>query len=129
MSSPKADGKRVLVLDDDIDTARDTTTLLVSMGYRAQSETCPGKSIRYILEGKFDILLTDYQMPGLDGLQVAHILRTMGSMIPVILHAGECRDFCPEDLSLVGILGVIKKPISMNDFGSAFSSIFQAQDN
>jgi two-component system cell cycle sensor histidine kinase/response regulator CckA len=129
MSSPEADGKRVLVLDDDINMARTAVMILSHLGYTAQSETCPAKSIRYILNGEFDILLTDYQMPGLDGLQVAHLLRTMGSMIPVILHTGAGRDFCSEDLALFGILGVIKKPLSMNDFGSAFSSILQTQDN
>jgi CheY-like chemotaxis protein len=129
MSAPEASSKRVLVLDDDINMARTAVMILSRMGYTAKSETCPAKSIRYILNGDFDILLTDYQMPGLDGLQVAHLLRTMGSMIPVILHTGAGRDFCSEDLSLFGILGIIKKPLSMKEFSSAFSSILQTQDN
>jgi CheY-like chemotaxis protein len=129
MRAPEASSQRVLVLDDDINMARTAVMILSRMGYTAQSETCPAKSIRYILNGEFDILLTDYQMPGLDGLQVAHLLRTMGSMIPVILHTGAGRDFCSEDLSLFGILGVIKKPLSMKEFGSAFSSILQAQNS
>jgi CheY-like chemotaxis protein len=129
MSSPETDGKRVLVLDDDANMARMAVMILNHLGYRAQSETCPAKSIRYILNGEFDILLTDYRMPGLDGLQVAHLLRTMGSMIPVILHTGERRDFCPEDLSLFGILGVIQKPLSMKEFSSAFLGILQTRNN
>ncbi len=121
--------KRVLVLDNDEIVAKATATLLSQLGYESQSEANPAKSIRRILDKQFDYLLTDYLMPGLNGLEVTHILRTMGSMIPVILCTGEASPFDSEDLQLLGILGVIKKPFSINEFNLTFTRILHAHQN
>jgi CheY-like chemotaxis protein len=99
------------------------------LDYEAQSETNPAKSIRRILDHEFDLLLTDYRMPGLNGFQVAHLLRTMGSMIPIVLHTGEEGTFDSDDLRLLGILGVVKKPLSMDEFNQAFTRVLHANQN
>jgi CheY-like chemotaxis protein len=79
MTSPNPGPKRVLVLDDDVAMAQTAALILNRLGYEAQSETNPAKSIRRILDNEFDLLLTGNRMPGLNGFQVAHLLRTMGS--------------------------------------------------
>jgi hypothetical protein len=68
-------------------------------------------------------------MKGLDGLQVAHILRTMGSMVPVILHTAVIAEFCADDLALIGILGVIPKSLPVAEFRRAFLNIVKLKDN
>ena len=129
MTTPNSCPKRVLVLDDDAAMAQTAALILNRLGYEAQSETNPAKSIRRILDNEFDLLLTDYRMPGLNGFQVAQILRTMGSMTPIILHTGEGASFESDDLRLLGILGVIKKPLSMVDFNAALTRILHASQN
>ena len=129
MTTPNPCPKRVLVLDDDAAMAQTAALILNRLGYEAQSETNSAKSIRRILDNEFEILLTDYNMPGLNGFQVAHLLRTMGSMITIILHTGEEGTFDSDDLRLLGILGVINKPLSLDEFSSSFSDIVQLKDN
>jgi CheY-like chemotaxis protein len=103
--------------------------ILNRLGYEAQSETNPGKAIRRILDNEFDLLLTDYRMPGLNGFQVAQTLRTMGSMIPIILHTGESGTFDSDDLRLLGIVGVIKKPLPIDGFKLALLRIVHSHQN
>jgi len=129
MTTPNPCPKRVLVLDDDAAMAQTAVLILNRLGYEAQSETNPATSIRRIRDNEFDLLLTDYRMPGLNGFQVAHLLRTMGSMITIILHTGEEGTFDSDDLRLLGILGVIKKPLSMDEFNLAFTRIVKANQN
>ncbi len=129
MSGPEAGGKRVLVLDPDIEMGALIVAALTRLGYSAASETNPAKSIRSIADGKFDILLTEYRMTGLTGLQVAHLLRVMDSMVPVILHTREGGDLNLDDLRLVGILGIIKKPLPVTEIVAAFASILQSTLN
>jgi CheY-like chemotaxis protein len=129
MTTPNACPKKVLVLDDDAAMAQTAVLILNRLGYEAQSETNPANSIRRILNHEFELLLTDYRMPGLNGFQVAHLLRTMGSMIPIVLHTGEEGTFDSDDLRLLGILGVVKKPLSMDEFNVAFSRILHANQN
>ncbi len=88
-----------------------------------------GEIDRSIADGKFDILLTEYRMTGLTGLQVAHLLRVMDSMVPVILHTQEDGDLNLDDLRLVGILGIIKKPLPVTEIVAAFASILQSTLN
>jgi CheY-like chemotaxis protein len=57
----------VLVLDDDAAMAQTAVLILNRLGYEAQSETNPAKSIRRILDNEFELLLTGYRMPGLNG--------------------------------------------------------------
>jgi CheY-like chemotaxis protein len=129
MTTPNPCPKRVLVLDDDAAMAQTAVLLLNRLGYESQSETNPAKSIRRILDKEFDLLLTDYRMPGLNGFQVAQILRTMGSMTTIILHTGEEGTFESDDLRLLGILGVIKKPLSMDEFNLSFTRILHSHQN
>jgi hypothetical protein len=60
---------------------------------------------------------------------MAQILRTMGSMTTIILHTGEDGSFDSDDLRLLGILGVIKKPLSMDEFTLAFTRMLQGNQN
>ena len=129
MGAPKPSLLRVLVLDEDVDLATVTTSRIAALGYPTEHETCPARAIRHLLDQKFDLLLSEYQMKGLDGLQVAHILRTMGSMVPVILHTGFSEAFCSDDLALVGILGVISKSLTKVEFSRAFLNIVKLKDN
>jgi two-component system response regulator HydG len=129
MATPGGCPKRVLVLDDDAAMAQSANMILNRLGYAAESETNPAKAIRRILDNEFELLLTDYRMPGLNGFQVAQILRTMGSMIPIILHTGEEGTFDSDDLQLLGILGVVQKPLSMDEFNVAFTRILHANQN
>ena len=129
MTTPSPCPKRVLVLDDDAAMAQTAVLILNRLGYEAQGETNPAKSIRRILDNEFELLLTDYRMPGLNGFQVARLLRTMGSMITIILHTGEEGTFDSDDLRLLGILGVIKKPLSMDEFNLSFTRILHSHQN
>jgi CheY-like chemotaxis protein len=123
MAEPKPGRLRVLVLDEDVDLATVITSRIAALGYPTEHETCPARSIRYLLDQKFDLLLSEYHLKGLDGFQVAHILRTMGSMVPVILHTAITADFCRDDLALVGILGVIPKSLGHREFTRAFLNL------
>ena len=129
MTTPSLCLKRVLVLDDDAVMAQAASLILNRLGWEAQIDTNPGKSIRRILDNEFDLLLTDYRMPDLNGFQVAQILRTMGSMIPIILHTGDAGTFDSDDLRLLGILGVVKKPLQMDEFNLAFTRILHSHQN
>jgi len=123
MGTLNSDRRRVLVLDEDVEVAKVITSRIVALGYLVEHETCPAKTVRCLLDQKFDLLLSEYQMRGLDGYQVAWILRTMGSMVPVILHTAVTADFCAHDLALVGVLGVIPKSLKSDEFDRAFLNL------
>ncbi len=121
--------KKVVILEDNAPLTPIVAIALTHMGWEVSTESCPGKAVRRVLDHHFDLLLTDYRMPGLDGYQVAHLLRTMGSMIPVILHTAEPMEFDTDDLRLMGILGVIRKPLGLREFQASFLKLYRLHEN
>jgi CheY-like chemotaxis protein len=76
---------RVLVVEDDRDTAELMTTLLGLWGHRAFS-TCDGAEA-VAVSGRWspDVVLLDLALPGMDGYEVARQIRRHGGKQPVIV--------------------------------------------
>jgi CheY-like chemotaxis protein len=73
---------RVLVVDDNADTAQVLTLLLGLWGYEARAATDGFEALSEANEFHPDVVLCDLAMPGLDGCTVAHSLRRLPA------HAG-----------------------------------------
>jgi len=70
-----ADKLAVLVVDDD-DTARDVLTRAIrELGYACGSARDGLEALNALASGHFDVVLTDLNMPGLDGLGLCEAIR------------------------------------------------------
>lgn len=70
-------GRKVLVVDDDEDTARTFAYLLISMGHEATFLTNPHGVVEAVNLAKPHIIFLDLEMPGLDGWELAKRLRLL----------------------------------------------------
>jgi CheY-like chemotaxis protein len=68
-------GKRVLIVDDNVDTARLTGRLLKSLGYEVRLCHDGGEAIEAAREFRPEVVLLDIGLPGLNGFEVARQLR------------------------------------------------------
>ncbi len=76
---------RVLVVDDD-EGARDAlATLLAGEGYRAEVAMDGAAALELVTERAPNIVITDLQMPGMDGMELLGRLRAENPHIPVIV--------------------------------------------
>ena len=64
----------------------------------------------------FDVFVTDYQMPGLSGIEVAMKVRELVPSMPVILISGFIDTEVRERASKVGVNELIDKPFHTLDF-------------
>jgi CheY-like chemotaxis protein len=79
----------VLVVDDDKAVLKSTTRMLDSLGYAAIAAESGGEALRLIAsEPDFDLVLADFAMPEMNGVELARALRTMHPNLPVILVTG-----------------------------------------
>jgi CheY-like chemotaxis protein len=65
---PKA-GLRVLVVDDDDSSRAAVTALIQQEGHHVAMTECPHKALGILGVETFDLVLSDVNMPGLDGVQ------------------------------------------------------------
>jgi PAS domain S-box-containing protein len=69
--------KRVLVVDDNVDSAATLEMLLKSLGHEALAVNDGHAALRMAVEFRPDVVLLDIGMPGLDGYEVARRLRAL----------------------------------------------------
>ncbi|MBU1539241.1 MAG: response regulator [Alphaproteobacteria bacterium] len=86
----RADGphKRILVVDDDADVRRFIVDCLQSLGYSVD-EAAEGRSaLRRLKETPPDLLIVDYAMPGMTGVDVVMEARASAPALPIIMATG-----------------------------------------
>ena len=82
-------GKRVLVVEDDDDVRTLISVILRETGYNVY-EACDGlEAIDALKKRRYDVLLTDYHMPKMDGLELLDLTRSMWPELPVILATSD----------------------------------------
>ena len=86
-ATPSAKRRRILVVDDDRDLALGTAALLRAEGYDVEIAGSGEEALRRIGWIRPDLVLLDYEMPGMDGLTVLERLRARGETrgVPVLL--------------------------------------------
>ena len=89
MKAPK-----ILIAEDDAFFRDAMERLLESSGYETRSCSCGKEAVARLAEEVFDILITDFQMPGMDGLELIGKARNMAPTMAMILVTG----VPPEDL-------------------------------
>jgi hypothetical protein len=65
-------------------------------------------------ETAYDLIITDYRMPDMDGLELAKRLRSRGESAPILLLSSAPGDFGPAAVE-AGISAVLQKPLLRRD--------------
>jgi ATP-dependent Lon protease len=80
--------RAILFVDDHEVLARLSCEILEMQGYRAVSAYSGADALRKFDEEEFDILVTDYRMDGMNGLELARKVHEKHPDIPVIIVTG-----------------------------------------
>ena len=106
----------VLVVDDN-DSVREVLTILLSRrGYRCESATNGIEAMQKVGQSNFDAVITDLQMPEMDGIGLTRELHEHFSGLPVMLMTGQLDDNLLESAIGAGAREVIIKPFEIPEF-------------
>lgn len=81
-------GLRVLVAENDEDTRSALTDVLMKVGYNVFAVADDIAAIEELKKRHFDVVLTDYQMPRLNGLELLALSHELVPETPVIVISG-----------------------------------------
>jgi CheY-like chemotaxis protein len=80
--------KAILFVDDHEVLARLSCEILEMQGYRAVSAYNAAEALEKFEKEKFDILVTDFRMEGMNGLELARLIHQKDPQVPVIIVTG-----------------------------------------
>jgi PAS domain S-box-containing protein len=107
---------RVLHVDDDKNHLLFTKMFLEQDGRISVDQTDnPKEAMRRVADGHYDCLVTDYQMPGMDGIQLSHAIRESQD-IPIIIYTGQGSEEVAEEAFKTGINDYLRKELNPSHY-------------
>ncbi len=109
--------KTILFVDDETEARRTFSEVLSDMGYNVIVKPDGLSALTVIRQGvPIDLVITDYRMPDMNGLDLVTTLRQVRPSIPVIMMTahGDIENYF-RSLSL-GVFEYINKPIGKKEF-------------
>ena len=114
VASWEAAGRRqtILVVDDSVAWLRLAGEILTAWGYQVQTCEDPRDALSLLKQNpeQIDLVITDLQMPCLDGLELAAELRKINAALPVVLTSAAMFQMPSEKLQRLGIRDFLTKP-------------------
>ncbi|MBU7575228.1 MAG: response regulator [Hydrogenophaga sp.] len=116
--APPADQPHILYLDDDDTLVFLVRRLLERRGYRVTSFTDQQLAVNAVREQPeaFQLLLTDYNMPGMSGLDVARAVLAINPKLPVAVASGYITDELQAEAKAAGVREVVFKTDAVEAF-------------
>ena len=123
------EGKQVLYVDDEEAIVFLMTRLLERRGYRVSGYTDPHEAVAAARAdpGRFHLVVTDYNMPGMSGLEVASAMREIRADLPVMLASGYITEELRQKAPAAGVRELIYKPNTVDELCAAVARCANAQ--
>lgn len=118
---------KILVVDDDpgmLDTLMD---VLSATGYETSVAASGNAALEMAQTGRFDLVLMDVQMPGLNGVKVLHALRVLDPTIVVIMMTAYTGDELVAESQRTTGFSVLSKPLDLDQVLPLVKSIVSSR--
>jgi DNA-binding NtrC family response regulator len=105
--------RKLLLVDDNKSTRNSIAYLLKREGYDVRSIGDPVEALEHFQQGGFDAVITDFAMPGMDGLALTRRMHSVAPDVPVLVMSGHTE--VTRQMALdAGAVEFIDKPILIN---------------
>ena len=120
------DRKGILYVEDDPDVLETTEAILRKLGYEVGIAVNAEEAIKLFTSqpDRFDLVITDMNLPEMDGIELAKTLMAIDPAIPVILCTGFGTQINDQRLMDAGIKATIGKPYSIQDLIQVINKVF-----
>jgi PAS domain S-box-containing protein len=117
--------ERILFVDDEPDIVTVNKDRLQRLGYDVVATTNSLDALKVFRANpdSFDLIIADYTMPHLTGVDLANEIRRMRSDIPIILCSGIHESLASEKSKKAGITEFAMKPLSKKEFSAIIRKV------
>ena len=119
---------KILIVDDFSTMRRIVKNLLRDLGFTNTSEADDGLTALPMLQtGKFDFLVTDWNMPGMQGIDLLKAVRADADLasLPVLMVTAESKKDQIIEAAQAGVNGYVVKPFTAITLKEKIDKIFE----
>jgi two-component system chemotaxis response regulator CheY len=123
---------KFLVVDDFSTMRRIIKNLLIDLGYANVTEADDGQTALPLLQsGNFDFLVTDWNMPGMPGLDLLKAVRSDPKLakLPVLMLTAEAKREQIIEAAQAGVNGYVIKPFTAQTLKEKIDKILEQRAN
>jgi len=117
--------KKILVIDDEVDLGEALQDILSTHFDQVDFVSDSTKAIDLINQNQYSLILSDYKMPGLSGLELATRIRGLGLLTTLVWISGAVDKQMALNAVRLGVLDIIEKPVEAEELSK---HIFRAYD-
>lgn len=125
----EAETKMILVVDDNPITARWVECLARRVGLNAVLAFDGEEALNRLTEEKFAAVISDVEMPGMNGFELLQNIHLLHPEIPVILMSAYCEAQWREAARAWGALALLEKPVNTDQLAALVGSDAEAHRN
>ena len=111
--------RTVLIVDDEPNTAEIVSRITQSAGFRVKTTTSPEDALKIAESERFDLIISDIEMPRLRGPALLRELKQRGVKCPVLFISGELTPDNLDDSLNVARAMFLPKPFTPNELTEA----------
>ncbi|MCJ7602805.1 MAG: response regulator [Desulfobulbaceae bacterium] len=105
---------KVLIVDDEKDFLEMTIKRMQKKNIRCEGAESGEEAIEKIKKGKFDVVLLDVKMPGMDGVETLREIKLINPLIEVVMLTGHASVESGIDGMKLGAFDYLMKPIELD---------------
>jgi CheY-like chemotaxis protein len=114
----QASPRRILIVEDQREVSRLLRSSLETLGYELEVVEIPSgeEAILYSSNNQVDLLVSDYRLPGMSGIELMHKVQKNQPHAKIFLITGQPDPRIRKDVAEAGADAFFLKPIPMADF-------------
>jgi DNA-binding response OmpR family regulator len=124
MPAPKP--HKILIVEDESLIGWSMANALGRAGYEPEVVDCGEDAVKKVTAGGYDLVISDFRLPRMDGLDLAARLKLVSHTLPVVMISSHEELGASEIDPSRGIDYVIEKPFNLNEIVALVGEILQA---
>lgn len=113
----------VLLLDDDMGSLLGMRMTLQLLGHCCEAYNSPTDALRCYDNTRFDVIITDLRMPGMNGVQFMATAQSGNPSVPVIIISGYLDQRWEAECLKRGAVAVLRKPLDAGELTRILNTI------
>jgi len=114
-----ADPKKILVVDDEPLVCETVKMFLEFDGHKVSTAASGNEALDLFGRERFDLVVTDYTMPGMNGADLARAIKARQPGQPVVMLTAHAEMLKSSAVPLTGVDEMVSKPFQLEELRAA----------